>query len=121
MKRPGPRTGTYLASSHDDPPNFDSVSHRMEIRMMNRKWLAFPLSAGVLLVLGLVAGPGHSGGLRRRDAAREDHGEGEQAQLDDHQGHAQQGEFRQVPERRREKRQRAGEARQGGQADQGCR
>ena len=25
---------------------------------MNRKWLAFPLSAGALLVLGLVAGPG---------------------------------------------------------------
>jgi cytochrome c556 len=25
--------------------------------MMNRKWLAFPLSAGVMLVLGLVAGP----------------------------------------------------------------
>ena len=29
--------------------------------MMNRKWLAFPLSAGVLLVLGLVAGPGIQG------------------------------------------------------------
>jgi len=25
---------------------------------MNRKWLAFPLSAGVLIVLGIVAGPG---------------------------------------------------------------
>jgi len=25
---------------------------------MNRKWLAFPLSAGTLIVLGIVAGPG---------------------------------------------------------------
>ena len=57
MKWPGPRTGTYLVSAHYDPPNFDSVFHRMEIRMMNRKWIAFPLSAGVMLVLGLVAGP----------------------------------------------------------------
>jgi cytochrome c556 len=30
----------------------------MEIRNMNRKWLVFPLSAGVLLVFGIVAGPG---------------------------------------------------------------
>jgi cytochrome c556 len=30
----------------------------MEIRKMNRKWLAFPLSAGILLALGIVAGPG---------------------------------------------------------------
>jgi cytochrome c556 len=30
----------------------------MEIRNMNRKWLAFPLSAGTLIVLGIVAGPG---------------------------------------------------------------
>ena len=28
---------------------------------MNRKWLAFPLSAGVLFVLGIVAGPGLRG------------------------------------------------------------
>jgi len=27
---------------------------------MNRKWLAFPLSAGVLIVLGIMAGPGIS-------------------------------------------------------------
>ena len=63
MKRPGPGTGTYLLWSRYDPPNFDSVSHRMEIRMMNRKWLAFPLSAGVLLVLGIIAGPGLRGAL----------------------------------------------------------
>ena len=25
---------------------------------MNRKWLAFPLSAGILIVLGITAGPG---------------------------------------------------------------
>jgi cytochrome c556 len=30
----------------------------MEIRKMNGKWLVFPLSAGVLLVFGIVAGPG---------------------------------------------------------------
>jgi cytochrome c556 len=30
----------------------------MEIRKMNRKWLVFPLSPGILLVLGIVAGPG---------------------------------------------------------------
>jgi cytochrome c556 len=32
----------------------------MEISKMNRKWLAFPLSAGVLIVLGIIAGPGIS-------------------------------------------------------------
>jgi cytochrome c556 len=30
----------------------------MEIRNMNRKWLAFPLSAGILLVLAIAAAPG---------------------------------------------------------------
>jgi cytochrome c556 len=30
---------------------------------MNRKWLAFPLSAGIMLVLGLVAGPRIQGGF----------------------------------------------------------
>jgi cytochrome c556 len=29
----------------------------MEYRKMNRKWLAFPLSAGILIVLGTLAGP----------------------------------------------------------------
>jgi cytochrome c556 len=32
--------------------------HRMEICNMNRKWLAFPMSAGILIVLGIAAGPG---------------------------------------------------------------
>jgi cytochrome c556 len=30
----------------------------MEICKMNRKWLAFPVSAGILIVLGIAAGPG---------------------------------------------------------------
>jgi cytochrome c556 len=29
----------------------------MEISSMKRKWLAFPLSAGILIVLGIAAGP----------------------------------------------------------------
>jgi cytochrome c556 len=61
MERSGVRTGTDVLRTRYGPPDFESVSHRMEIRMMNRKWLAFPLSAGVMLVLGLVAGPGLQG------------------------------------------------------------
>jgi cytochrome c556 len=33
----------------------------MEIRKMNRKWLVFLVSAGVLFVLGIIAGPGLRG------------------------------------------------------------
>jgi cytochrome c556 len=33
----------------------------MEIRKMNRKWLVFPVSAGFLFVLGIIAGPGLRG------------------------------------------------------------
>ena len=66
--RPGRTIFNVVARSHEpaptcrrpqyDLPIFEYVSHRMEIRKMNRKWLVFPLSAGVLLVLGIVAGPG---------------------------------------------------------------
>ena len=31
------------------------VSHRMEIRKMNRKWLVFPLSAGMLVLIVVAA------------------------------------------------------------------
>jgi cytochrome c556 len=33
----------------------------MEICKMNRKWLVFPVSAGALFVLGIIAGPGLRG------------------------------------------------------------
>jgi cytochrome c556 len=60
MVWPGLRTSTYLRGPQYDLPISEYVSHRMEIREMNlnRKWFAFPVSAGALLVLGIVAGPG---------------------------------------------------------------
>ena len=60
------------------------------------KWIAFVLSAGVLV--SIVSAPACLRRRRQEDAARQDHGEGEQAQRDHPEGNAQPGQLQEVPE-----------------------
>ena len=62
--------GRITGTCRDKPPTtfpiFGDPPHRFVWRLatMNRKWLAFPLSAGILIVLGIIAGPGLLEGRR---------------------------------------------------------
>jgi cytochrome c556 len=58
MMLPGPRPAHAAASLESTCRIWTLFPTRMEIRNMNRKWLAFPVSAGILIVLAIVAGPG---------------------------------------------------------------
>ncbi len=72
---------------------------------MNRKWLAFPLSAGILLVLGIIISPGPSKANDDESPLGKVMEKVNKNNSTITKGDAQQGEFREVAEGRGEERQ----------------